>query len=76
MRDGPMDDEVGDLLLLDAPGCQSASNAGRVSDERLLENLRSFVAPIAHDASAVVEDPRALQMARDLSEVFAEHAGI
>src|SRR5215475_11512728 len=76
VRDGPMDDEVGDLLLLDAPGCQSASNAGRVSDERLLENLRSFVAPIAHDASAVVEDPRALQMARDLSEVFAEHAGI
>ncbi|HUK68770.1 MAG TPA: hypothetical protein VLW50_08480 [Streptosporangiaceae bacterium] len=76
MRDRPIDDEIGELVLFDAPGRQSPRYAGKVSDQRLLENLRSFVAPIAKDASAVVEDPRALQMARDLSEVFAEHAGI
>ncbi len=76
MRDGPMDDEADELVLFDAPSRQSTSCTGEVSDQRLLENLRSFVAPIANDASAVVEDPRALQMARDLSEVFAEHAGV
>src|SRR5258708_18067397 len=76
VRDGPMDDEVDELVLFDAPSRQSTSCTGEVSAERLLENLRSCVAPIANDASAVVEDPRALQMARDLSEVFAEHAGV
>jgi hypothetical protein len=76
VRDRPVDDEIGELVLFDAPDRQSARYAGKVSDQRLLENLRSFVAPIAKDASAVVEDPRALQMARDLSEVFAEHARI
>jgi hypothetical protein len=45
-------------------------------DEALLERLRSFFASIANDASAVTRDPRALQMARDLAEVFADHAGL
>jgi hypothetical protein len=70
------DGEADELVLFDVPGRQPPQYAGKVGDQRLLENLRSFVAPIANDASAVVDDPRALQMARDLSEVFAEHAGI
>ena len=49
---------------------------GQVSDARLLDSLRAFVAPIAKDSAALTEDPRALQMARDLSEVFADHAGV
>jgi hypothetical protein len=73
---GSVDGEAGGLVLFDMPDGRAPQYAGKVSDQRLLENLRSFVAPIANDASAVVDDPRALQMARDLSEVFAEHAGI
>ena len=65
------------LTLFGVPGSRLPSgDGGRISDRRLLENLRSFIAPIANDASAVTDDPRALQMARDLSEVFAEHAGL
>lgn len=75
MRDGPMDDEVVELVLFDTPVRQSPGYAGKVSDQRLLENLRSFVAPIANDASAVVGDSRALQMARDLSEVSLNMRG-
>jgi hypothetical protein len=66
------DGEADELVLFDVPGRQPPQYAGKVSDQRLLENLRSFVAPIANDASAVVGDPRALQMARDLSEVVGE----
>jgi hypothetical protein len=66
-----------ELALFDVPGPRlSSGDGGRISDRRLLENLRSFIAPVANDASAVTDDPRALQMARDLSEVFAEHAGL
>ncbi len=73
----PDGDEAGELALFHIPGPRlSPWEAGRVSDRRLLENLRSFIAPVANDASAVTDDPRALQMARDLSEVFAEHAGL
>ncbi|KJK51662.1 hypothetical protein UK23_05940 [Lentzea aerocolonigenes] len=46
------------------------------SDEIVLKRLRSFFASVASDASAVTDDPRALQLARDLSEVFADHAGL
>jgi hypothetical protein len=76
VRGGSLADEADEPELFDVPGRRSPRIDGKVSDQRLLENLRSFVAPIANDASAVVDDPRALQMARDLSEVFAEHAGI
>ncbi len=58
----------------------SEDNAGEQQslpgDKALLDRLRSFIAPIANDASAVTEDPRALRMARDLSEVFADNAGL
>lgn len=70
-------DTHGELTLFEEPGPRlSSADGARISDRRLLENLRSFIAPVANDASAVVDDPRALQMARDLSEVFAEHAGL
>jgi hypothetical protein len=63
--------------LFDVPGRAAASSGdGRVSDARLLQHLRSFVAPIAADAGAVVDDPRALEMARDLAEAFANHPGV
>jgi hypothetical protein len=76
VRARSVDGDADELALFDVPGGQQPQYAGKISDQRLLENLRSFVAPIANDASAVVDDPRALQMARDLSEVFAEHAGV
>lgn len=63
--------------LFDAPNPAAASAGdGRISDKRLLQHLRSFVAPIAADAGAVVDDPRALEMARDLAEAFADHPGV
>lgn len=45
-------------------------------DAQLLANIRACVASVVTDAGAVIDDPRALQMARDLSEVFADHQGI
>ncbi len=66
MHAGSVDGEAGGLVLLDMLDGQAPQYAGKVSDQRVLENLRSFVAPIANEASAVVDDPRALQMARDL----------
>ncbi|MCF6733697.1 hypothetical protein [Blastococcus sp. KM273129] len=63
--------------LFDVPRPAAArAGDGRISDARLLRHLRSFVAPIAADAGAVVEDPRALEMARDLAEAFADHPGV
>lgn len=52
------------------------SDAGAISDAQLLEHVRAVVAPVAKDVSAVIEDPRALQMARDLADVFADHPTI
>jgi hypothetical protein len=70
-------DEFDEQTLLPPPlPAATPDQATPVSDTRLLENIRSFVAPIAHDASAVTDDPRALRVARDLSEVFADHAGL
>ncbi|WP_228003166.1 hypothetical protein [Nocardia australiensis] len=69
-------DEFDEQPLFPSPPPATPDHVVPVSDARLLENLRSFVAPIARDMSAVTDDPRALKMARDLSEVFADHAGL
>ncbi|MEU4253496.1 hypothetical protein AB0F15_39500 [Amycolatopsis sp. NPDC026612] len=55
---------------------QAGSEPVDQEDSALLDRLRSFIAPVANDTSAVTKDPRALRMARDLSEVFADHAGL
>ena len=62
------------LFSMTPPGV--VSDRGQVNDAKLLDNIRSFMAPIARDASAVTDDPRVVQIARDLSEVFADHAGL
>ncbi|SER92721.1 hypothetical protein [Actinokineospora terrae] len=62
--------------LFPAPPTKAPDQASQVSDATLLDNIRSFVAPIARDAAAVTDDPRAVKVARDLSEVFADHAGL
>jgi hypothetical protein len=77
----PDDDDEGNAdeqpSLFSAPGPERAgADPVLPEDAALLDRLRSFIAPIANDASAVTEDPRALRMARDLSEVFADHAGL
>lgn len=69
-------DEPNEQTLFPAPRPAVTSDHGPVSDAKLLDNIRSFMAPIARDASAVTDDPRAVQVARDLSEVFADHAGL
>ncbi|MFF0374003.1 hypothetical protein [Actinoplanes missouriensis] len=62
------------LFSMAPPGAMS--DRRQVNDAKLLDNIRSFIAPIARDASAVTDDPRVVQIARDLSEVFADHAGL
>ncbi|MFC5288901.1 hypothetical protein ACFPM7_17760 [Actinokineospora guangxiensis] len=69
-------DEFDEQPLFPSPSPVTSDHAVPVSDARLLENLRSFVAPIARDMKVVIDDPRALKMARDMSEVFADHAGL
>jgi hypothetical protein len=54
----------------------TAGPSGQLSDQRLLGSLRAFVAPIAANSGAVTEDPAALQMAREMSEAFADHPGL
>ncbi|TQM43904.1 hypothetical protein [Pseudonocardia cypriaca] len=67
--------DQGSLFVIPSPD-PTGSDRESPSDAIVLKRLRSFVASIANDASAVTDDPRALQLARDLSEVFADHAGL
>lgn len=69
-------DKFDEQPLFPSPSPEPSDHALPVSDLQLLDNLRSFVAPIARDMAAVTDDPRALELARDLSEVFADHAGL
>lgn len=62
--------------LFDVSKSDETHTAARVGDARVLRNLRAFVAPIAHDAAAVTDDPRTVALARDLMSVFADHAGL
>lgn len=69
-------DASDEQALFPTPQVTAPDQVASVSDARLLDSIRSFVAPIARDASAVTDDPRAVKVARDLSEVFADHAGL
>ncbi|MFS8102089.1 hypothetical protein LFM09_33685 [Lentzea alba] len=77
MDDPDEPDEPDDeFSLFPLPGGEPEGPDDTPPDEALLERLRSFFASIANDRSAVIRDPRALQMARDLAEVFADNAGL
>lgn len=69
-------DKAGEPALFDIPGPRlSSGDGGRVVTGGFWKTCGHSSLRWPNDASAVTDDPRALQMARDLSEVFAEHAG-